>query len=156
VVAQAIEAGKLFHIDLNDQKGPRFDQDLRFGSESFKNLFFLVKLLEDSYDGPRHFDAHSYRSEDEAGVWEFAAGCMRNYLILKEKARQFNEDADIQALLAEIRSADGGNGAEGVGYTRERAEKIKATPVDRAELAARSLPYERLDQLTVDILFGVR
>jgi xylose isomerase len=156
VVAQAIEAGKLFHIDLNDQKGPRFDQDLRFGSESIKNLFFLVKLLEDSYDGPRHFDAHSYRSEDEAGVWEFAAGCMRNYLILKEKARQFNEDADIQALLAEIRSADGGNGTEPVGYTRARAEKIKATAVDRAELAARSLPYERLDQLTVDILFGVR
>src|SRR5438094_491180 len=97
-----VDAGKLFHIDLNDQKGPRFDQDLRFGSESIKNLFFLVKLLEESYDGPRHFDAHSYRSENEEGVWDFAAGCMRNYLILKEKARQFNEDAEIQALLAEI------------------------------------------------------
>src|SRR5688572_4107309 len=101
VVAQAIEAGKLFHIDLNDQKGPRFDQDLRFGSESIKNLFFLVRLLESAYDGPRHFDAHSYRSENEEGVWDFAAGCMRNYLILKEKARQFDDDPEIQALLAE-------------------------------------------------------
>jgi len=157
VVAQAIEAGKLFHIDLNDQKGPRFDQDLRFGSESIKNLFFLVRLLEDSgYDGPRHFDAHSYRSEDEAGVWEFAAGCMRNYLILKEKARRFNEDTEIQSLLAEIRSAPG-DYANGFGpYTHDRAESIRALPLDRAELAAKKLPYERIDQLTVDILLGVR
>jgi xylose isomerase len=154
VVAQAIEAGKLFHIDLNDQKGPRFDQDLRFGSESIKNLFFLVKLLEESYDGPRHFDAHSYRSEDEAGVWEFAAGCMRNYLILKEKARQFNEDAEIQSLLAEIRN--GSPSESSPVYSREQANKIKALSLNRSELSARSLPYERLDQLTVDILFGVR
>ena len=153
VVAQAIEAGKLFHIDLNDQKGPRFDQDLRFGSESIKNLFFLVRLLESSYDGPRHFDAHAYRSEDEAGVWEFAAGCMRNYLILKEKARQFDEDQEIQSLLAEFRN--GSKEALG-GYSRENARRVKELPLDRAELARRSLPYERLDQLTVDILFGVR
>jgi len=156
VVAQAIEAGKLFHIDLNDQKGPRFDQDLRFGSESIKNLFFLVKLLEESYDGPRHFDAHSYRSEDEAGVWEFAAGCMRNYLILKDKARQFNEDAEIQSLLAELRAGTPGNGASAMAYSRSRADEIKATTLDRNALAGRPLPYERLDQLTVDILFGVR
>ena len=156
VVAQAIEAGKLFHIDLNDQKGPRFDQDLRFGSESIKNLFFLVKLLEESYDGPRHFDAHCYRSENEAGVWEFAAGCMRNYLILKEKARQFNEDAEIQGLLSDIRNGPSPEPELMNGYSRERAEKIKALPLDRAQLAAKSLPYERLDQLTVDILFGVR
>jgi xylose isomerase len=156
VVAQAIEAGKLFHIDLNDQKGPRFDQDLRFGSESIKNLFFLVKLLEESYDGPRHFDAHSYRSEDESGVWEFAAGCMRNYLILKEKARQFGEDAEIQNLLAEIRNGSPQSSEWSDSYSRDRAEQIKALTLDRAELTARSLPYERLDQLTVDILFGVR
>ena len=156
VVAQAIEAGKLFHIDLNDQKGPRFDQDLRFGSESIKNLFFLVKLLEESYEGPRHFDAHSYRSENEAGVWEFAAGCMRNYLILKEKARQWNEDAAIRELLDEIRAAGPENGGSPGAYSRGRADEIKALPLDRTELAARSLPYERLDQLTVDILFGVR
>ena len=157
VVAQAVEANKLFHIDLNDQKGPRFDQDLRFGSESIKNLFFLVKLLEDSgYQGSRHFDAHSYRSEDQAGVWEFAAGCMRNYLILKDKARQFDEDAEIQALLAEIHAVDP-EYAEPVGaYTRAKADKIKSLVLDRAQLAARKLPYERLDQLTLDILLGVR
>jgi xylose isomerase len=90
VIAQAIEAGKLFHIDLNDQKPGRFDQDLRFASESIKPLFFLVKLLEESgYEGPRHFDAHAYRTEDEQGVWDFACGCMRTYLILKEKAISF-------------------------------------------------------------------
>src|SRR5213075_1048305 len=131
VVAQAIEAGKLCHIDLNDQKGPRFDQDLRFGSESIKNLFFLVKLLEESYDGPRHFDAHAYRSEDEEGVWEFAAGCMRNYLILKEKARQFNEDKEIQALLTEIRAVAPGDEVNLGGYTRDEAEKIKLMRLDR-------------------------
>src|SRR4029453_17082435 len=102
VVAQALEAGKLFHIDLNDQKPGPFDRALRFGSESIKPLFFLVKLLEESgYEGPRHFDAHAYRSEDQEGVWEFAAGCMRNYLILKEKAQQFNDDPEIQSLLAD-------------------------------------------------------
>ena len=154
VVAQAIEAGKLFHIDLNDQKGPRFDQDLRFGSESIKNLFFLVKLLEESgYEGPRHFDAHAYRSENEEGVWEFAAGCMRNYLILKEKARQFNEDQEVQGLLAEIR--DFKNPSLGP-YAGTTAEEIKSREFDRAELTNKRLPYERLDQLTIDILLGVR
>jgi xylose isomerase len=156
VVAQALEAGKLFHIDLNDQKGPRFDQDLRFGSESFKNMFFLVRLLEAAYDGPRHFDAHSYRSENEEGVWEFAAGCMRNYLILKEKARQFDEDRDIKALLDEIHSTNGDHPEPLGRYSREKAQKLKDLPLDRIELARKPLPYERLDQLTVDILLGVR
>jgi xylose isomerase len=156
VVAQAIEAGKLFHIDLNDQKGPRFDQDLRFGSESIKNLFFLVRLLESSYDGPRHFDAHAYRSEDEEGVWEFAAGCMRNYLILKEKARQFDQDKEIQALLAEISNGSSDHVEALSPYSRAKANQVKALALDRAELTSKSLPYERLDQLTVDILFGVR
>src|SRR5260370_23920208 len=106
-VAQALEAGKLFHIDLNDQKGPRFDQDLRFGSENIKNLFFLVKLLEDKgYDGSRHFDAHAYRTENEEGVWDFALGCMRTYNMFKEKARRFNADPEIQQLLKEINSGD--------------------------------------------------
>ena len=156
-VAQAVEAGKLFHIDLNDQKGPRFDQDLRFGSESIKNLFFLVKLLEDSgYEGSRHFDAHAYRSEDQAGVWEFAAGCMRNYLILKDKAQQFDEDAEIQALLAEIHAPDPEYAAPVGAYTRAKADTIKSLALDRARLAAKKLPYERLDQLTLDILLGVR
>ena len=155
VVAQAIEAGKLFHIDLNDQKPGRFDQDLRFASESIKPLFFVVKLLEESgYDGPRHFDAHALRTENVEGVWDFARGCMRTYLILKEKARQFWQDSGIQELLSEIRrqTSDLAIGR----YSREQAERLKAHPFEREALAARPLPYERLDQLVVDLLLGVR
>ena len=85
-VAQAWEAGKLFHIDLNDQVPGRYDQDFRFGAANPKAAFFLVKFLEDvGYDGPRHFDAHAYRTEDYDGVKDFARGCMRTYLILKER-----------------------------------------------------------------------
>ena len=153
VVAQALEAGKLFHIDLNDQKPGRFDQDLRFASESIKPLFFLVKLLEESgYDGPRHFDAHALRTEDEAGVWDFARGCMRTYLALSDKARQFAAHTEIQALLAEIRGDPGD--APGT-YSRESARELKERPFDRRALASRRLPYERLDQLVVDLLLGV-
>ncbi len=157
VVAQALEAGKLFHIDLNDQKFGRFDQDLRFGSESIKTLFFVVKLLEESgYDGPRHFDAHAYRTADTDDVWAFARGCMRTYLILKDKARRFREDRDIQALLAEIRS-----GADAVAallgpYKPETARRLKDLAFDLDQLRSRGLPYERLDQLVVDLLLGVR
>ncbi|HET9369236.1 MAG TPA: xylose isomerase [Vicinamibacterales bacterium] len=155
VVAQALEAGKLFHIDLNDQKFGRFDQDLRFGSESLKTLFFVVRLLEESgYDGPRHFDAHAYRSEDPEGVWDFARGCMRTYLILKEKARQFREDAEIQALLAEIRESTG-DGPPAI-YSRDAAEALMRRDFDRAALASKRLPYEKLDQLTVELLMGER
>jgi xylose isomerase len=155
VIAQAIEAGKLFHIDLNDQKPSRYDQDLRFASESLKAMFFVVKLLEESgYDGPRHFDAHSYRTEDQEGVWDFARGCMRSYLILRDKARRFQEDAEIQAALKEIHASDG----EPVPskYSRAAADRLKAATFDRAALASRGLAYERLDQLVIDLLFGVR
>jgi xylose isomerase len=157
VIAQAIEAKKLFHIDLNDQKGCRFDQDLRFGSESIKNMFFLVKLLEEAgYEGPRHFDAHSYRSEDEEGVWDFAAGCMRTYLIYKEKAKQFAADQEIQGLLAEIKSTDPEFEPVSLSFTKERAHQIKSMKLDRLELSRKRLPYERLDQWTIDLLLGVR
>jgi xylose isomerase len=155
VVAQAIEAGKLFHIDLNDQKPGRFDQDLRFGSESIKALFFVVKLLEESgYDGPRHFDAHALRTESADGVWDFARGCMRTYLILKEKARQFRQDTEIQGLLSEIRRrpADVTIGR----YSRQQADRLKAHAFDREALTARPLPYERLDQLVIELLLGIR
>jgi len=155
VVAQAIEDGKLFHIDLNDQKPGRFDQDLRFGSESIKSLFFVVKLLEESgYAGPRHFDAHALRTESAAGVWDFASGCMRTYLLLKEKARRFADDAAIQGLLSEIRgpSPDFTMGA----YSRATADVLKSRAFDREQLASRVLPYERLDQLVVDLLLVVR
>jgi len=157
VVAQAIEAGKLFHIDLNDQKGCRFDQDLRFGSESLKNMFFLVKLLEESgYEGSRHFDAHAYRSEDADGVWDFAAGCMRTYLIYRDKARQFADDADIQGLISEIKADDPDFEAVPIEFTPERANQIKNMAIDRKHLAKKRLPYERLDQLVIDLLLGVR
>ena len=103
VVAQAIDAGKLFHIDLNDQAFGRYDQDYRFGAVDLKGAFFLVKLLEDNhYEGSRHFDAHAYRTEDYEGVKDFARGCMRTYLILKEKVKIFNENSEIQTLLKEI------------------------------------------------------
>jgi xylose isomerase len=95
-VAQAWEAGKLFHIDLNDQAPGRYDQDFRFGSSNPKSAFFLVKFLEDvGYGEPRHFDAHAYRTEDYEGVKDFARGCMRTYLILKDKAAQWNANAEL-------------------------------------------------------------
>ena len=157
VIAQAIEAGKLFHIDLNDQKGCRFDQDLRFGSESIKTMFYLVKLLEEAgYEGSRHFDAHAYRSEDAEGVWDFAAGCMRTYLIYKEKAARFNDDPEIQGLLSEIRADDPSFETIPLKFTAERAKQIKGLSLDRKELAKKRLPYERLDQLVIDLLLGVR
>jgi xylose isomerase len=157
IVAQALEAGKLFHIDLNDQKPGRYDQDLRFGSESLKSAFFLVKLLEDAkWDGMRHFDAHAYRTESPEGVWDFAAGCMRTYLILKEKARRFNADPEIAALLEEVHEKDPKLAGLYTGYTAAKAKELRAQPFDRKALAARRLPYERLDQLVVDLLLGIR
>ncbi|MDE3229498.1 MAG: xylose isomerase [Chloroflexota bacterium] len=156
-VAQAWEAGKLFHIDLNDQVIGRYDQDLRFGSHNIKSAFFLVRFLEDvGYDGSRHFDAHAYRTEDLEGVKAFARGCMRNYLILKEKAARFNADDEIQALLAELNATDTTLAAYQGAYTTERAAALKTAAFDRAALGARGYAYERLDQLTIELLLGVR
>ena len=148
-VAQAWEAGKLFHIDLNDQYPGRYDQDLRFASVSPKQMFWLVKFLEDvGYDGMRHFDAHAYRTEDYDGVKDFARGCMRTYLILKDKAKRFNEHTEIQAILAEIETT---NQSLKLG----NFDELLAQTFDRTELASKGLKYERLDQLTMDIMFGV-
>ena len=156
-VAQAWEAGKLFHIDLNDQAFGRYDQDLRFGSANLKSAFFLVKFLEDvGYAGSRHFDAHAYRTEDYEGVKDFARGCMRTYLILKDKAEGWNADPEIQALLAEIHADDGATEAFTGAYSAEKAAALKAASFDRAALGARGMAYERLDQLTVELLLGVR
>lgn len=156
-VAQAWDANKLFHIDLNDQLFGRYDQDFRFGSVMLKQAFYLVKFLEDvGYSGSRHFDAHAFRSEDYDGVKAFARGCMRTYLILKEKAARFNADPEIQALLAEINADDGAHHYLSGGYTREKAAQLKAETFDRTALGARGLPYEQLDQLTVEVLLGVR
>jgi xylose isomerase len=155
-VAQALEAGKLFHIDLNAQKPGRFDQDLRFGSEDVKGAFFLVKLLEDAaWPGMRHFDSHAYRTEDEAGVWDFARGSMRTYLILKEKVAQFNADAEIQSALGELRDR-GAKPGERVKFSPDAARRIKEQSFDLEALRGRGYAYERLDQLTMELLLGVR
>jgi len=156
-VAQAWEAGKLFHIDLNDQAFGRYDQDLRFGSHNPKTAFFLVRFLEDvGYSGSRHFDAHAYRTEDYEGVKDFARGCMRTYLILKEKARRFKNDPEIQALLAEINADDGAMAPFFGKYSHAKAAALKAQPFDRAAISLRGMKYERLDQLLIDLLLGVR
>jgi xylose isomerase len=154
-VAQAWDAGKLFHIDLNDQMPGRFDQDLRFGSSNLKSAFWLVKFLDDvGYSGPRHFDAHAYRTEDYEGVKDFARGCMRTYLILKEKAQRWNSDKEIQGILREISGNGAGTSAPGR-YSKEGASRLLAHTFDKDEILKKRLPYERLDQLTVDILLGV-
>src|SRR6266498_6019995 len=156
-VAQALESGKLFHIDLNDQGFGRYDQDFRFGAVNLKSAFFLVKLLEDhGYDGSRHFDAHAYRTEDYEGVKDFARGCMRTYLILKEKAVQFNADKEVQALLSEINAEDGSMNQYFGKYSADKANALKGQAFDRSAISARGLSYERLDQLTVEVLLGVR
>jgi xylose isomerase len=155
-VAQAWEVGKLFHIDLNDQVPGRYDQDLRFGSANPKSAFWLVKFLEDvGYEGPRAFDAHAYRTEDYEGVKDFARGCMRTYLVLKEKGRQWNADSEIKAILAEINESDEPTPTVGK-YEKDGAKSLLAYDFDRRKLASKKLPYERLDQLTMDILLGVR
>lgn len=156
-VAQAWEAGKLFHIDLNDQYPGRYDQDLRFGSRDIKAAFFLVKFLEDvGYDAPRHFDAHAFRTEDYEGVKDFARGCMRTYLMLKEKAQQFNADPEIQEILSEINAEDPTMLSLFGKYSAEKANAIKAITFDRSLISNRGLKYERLDQLTIDLILGYR
>jgi xylose isomerase len=163
-VAQAWEAGKLFHIDLNDQNPGRYDQDFRFGSANLKSAFWLVKFLEDvGYDGSRHFDAHAYRTENYDGVKDFARGCMRTYLMLKEKAAQWNADQEIRAIVKQIsfdtatgQAAGAAKKRESVRYSKSAVKKLLAQRFDLQNLAERSLPYERLDQLTIDLLLGTR
>ncbi|MGJ3237570.1 MAG: xylose isomerase [Anaerolineae bacterium] len=156
-VAMAWDAGKLFHIDLNDQSIGRYDQDFRFGSVGIKQAFYLVKFLEDvGYDGSRHFDAHAFRSSNYEDVRHFVRGCMRTYLLLKEKAKQFNQDDEIQALLAEITAHDETLSYLSTGYSPESAQRLRSTEFDRDALGARNLPYEHLDQLTIELLLGAR
>jgi xylose isomerase len=157
-VAQALVAEKLFHIDLNAQQAGRFDQDLRFGSDDVKGAFFLVKLLEDArWPGMRHFDSHAYRTEDEQGVWDFAAGSMRTYLILKEKVARFNADAEIQALVRELRQRGGSEGeSERPVFSPEGVRALRGRTFDLAALRETGYAYERLDQLTMELLLGVR
>jgi xylose isomerase len=156
-VAQAFEAGKLFHIDLNDQRFGRYDQDFRFGSEDYKSAFLLVRLLENNgYAGPKHFDAHAFRTEDEEGVWDFAAGCMRTYNILKEKAAQFEADAEIQGILKEIGNQNPEYEQHLGKYSREKSQALKQVQFDIDAMGRVGLGYERLDQLLAELMLGVR
>jgi len=149
-IAQAWEAGKLFHIDLNDQVPGRYDQDFRFGAANPRAAFFIVKFLEDvGYDGSRHFDAHAYRTEDYCGVEDFARGCMRTYLILKERAARWNADAEIQAMVQEA-------GHTNMQYSAQDRDALLKRSFDRIALASKGLAYERLDQLTTEVILGVR
>jgi xylose isomerase len=158
-VAQAMWHDKLFHIDLNAQRIGKYDQDFRFGSEGIRDAFYLVKLLEDTgWDGMRHFDAHAYRTESIDGVWDFARGCMRTYLILKEKAARFRDDPDIQAALAATGlpglhepTSPGGLGPDALAELR-----ASAAASDETTLADRGYGHERLDQLVTELLLGVR
>jgi xylose isomerase len=108
------------------------------------------------YDGPRHFDAHAYRSSNYDDVAAFAAGCIRTYLILKEKAEQFNADPEIQELLAEITADDGSMAPFQGKYSPENAAALRAVKFNRQALGERGQPYERLDQLVVELLLGAR
>jgi xylose isomerase len=154
-LAAAIDAGKLFHVDLNDQLMGRFDQDLRFGAENLKTAFFTVMLLEAHYRGPLHFDAHALRTEDEAGVWAFASGCMRTYKILAERAKAFLADPEVRVAMAAVRAEDP-EASWPPRYSREHASALKGRPFDLATLRRRGPGLEALDQLTVEWLLGVR
>jgi xylose isomerase len=153
-VGQALWAGKLFHIDLNGQRIGRYDQDFRFGAEDLKEAFLLVRLLERAgYAGPRHFDAHSYRNEDREGVWDFAAGCMRTYLALAERAREFDALPEVREALAAASTPElGERSTSGV----EEADALKGEVDGLDALAERGYYNERLDQLVVDALMGTR
>ncbi len=154
-VAQAIWQDKLFHIDLNDQRIGRFDQDFRFGSEGIKDHFFLVRLLETSgYGGAKHFDAHAYRTEDVEGVWDFARGCIRNYLALADKARAFDNDPRVAEAMARAKVAE--LAAPSVGpYSTAAAAQLLGETFDLDALAALGFGNEALDQLVVDHILGI-
>jgi xylose isomerase len=152
-----MEQNKLFHIDLNDQEFGRYDQDFRFGSANLKHAFFLVKLLEDNkYNGSRHFDAHAYRQSNLDDVKEFAKGCMRTYMILKDKAARWNADKEIQAIVKEINVDDASLAKLTKKFSAANAKKLLDADLDRIKLASSPLPYEKLDQLTMEVIMGVR
>jgi xylose isomerase len=153
--AQALWQGKLFHIDLNGQSGPKFDQDLRFGAGNVRGAFWVVDtLLQGGYDGPVHFDYKPGRTEDDAGVWVSAAACMRNYLVLREKSRAFRADPDVQQAMADSRVGELSQPtlSQGEGW----AEIEAAAAPDIEALGARGMAFEQLDQLALEHLYGLR
>jgi xylose isomerase len=156
-VAQCLWHDKLFHIDLNAQRIGKYDQDFRFGSEGLRDAFHLVHLLETAgWTGMRHFDAHAYRTEDTEGVWDFARGCMRTYLILREASRRLRADPDIAAALAVAGRDELAEPTSPGGLEADALEQLRHYEVDEAALAARAYAHERLDQLVTELLLGVR
>jgi len=154
-VAQALWQGKLFHIDLNDQKIGRYDQDLRFGSEGIKDDFMLVRLLEMSgYSGPKHFDARPYRNEWGNGIWDFARGCMRTYLALAEKAKAFDADPRVKEAMANARVPELAQPTVGA-YSQQALTGLLDEHFDPDAMAARSYGNEALDQLVIDHILGI-
>ena len=124
---------------------------------NLKHAFFLVKLLEDSgYNGCRHFDSHAFRQSDLQDVKDFAIGSMRTYELLAEKAKRWNADGEIQGLLREINVEDVGLSKLTKRYSPGNSKKLLEAPLDRVHLATARLPYEKLDQLTMEVIMGVR
>ncbi|WP_431920243.1 xylose isomerase [Nonomuraea jabiensis] len=153
-IAQALWHGKLFHIDLNGQHGPKYDQDLIFGHGDLKSAFFLVDLLENGgYDGPRHFDYKPLRTEDAQDVWDSAAANMRTYLILKEKSRAFRADPEVQEALRASRVDELAQPTLAPGETWADLAKDNFDP---EVAAARGFHFTRLNQLALEHLLGVR
>ncbi|MFD4631115.1 xylose isomerase [Streptomyces sp. NPDC058284] len=156
-IAQALWADKLFHIDLNGQTGIKYDQDLRFGAGDLRSAFWLVDVLErGGYDGPRHFDFKPPRTEDYGGVWASAAGCMRNYLILRERAAAFRADPEVQEALREARLHELAVATADDGLSGLLADRSAYETFDAESAAARGMAFERLDQLAMDHLLVAR
>jgi xylose isomerase len=153
-LAQALWHGKLFHADLNGQTGPRFDQDLRFGAGNARGAFWTVDILEHGgYEGPRHFDFKPPRTEDMDGVWASAAGCMTNYLILRDKVKAFRADPEVQRALADARVEQLAQPSLAEGET---VATLRAEDFDPEEAGRRGMAFEQLDQLALEYLYGVR
>ncbi|MGH7911639.1 MAG: xylose isomerase, partial [Candidatus Dormibacteraceae bacterium] len=163
-VAQALWAGKLFHIDLNGQRGMKFDQDLVFGHGDLLNAFFLVDLLEHgdgggrAYDGPRHFDYKPSRTEDDSGVWASAQANMETYLLLRERSAAYRADPEVQEALAAagvtgLREPTLGSGETLAGLLGDRSAYEE---FDAAAAGRQGYGFVRLNQLAVEHLLGAR
>ncbi len=154
-IAQALWQGKLFHIDLNGQRGIKYDQDLVFGHGDLMNAFALVDLLESAgYDGPRHFDYKPSRTEDITGVWDSARANMATYLLLRDRARAFRADPEVQEALAVAGVAELGKPTLNAGESYEDLMKDDSFDPDKA--GERGYGFVRLNQLALEHLAGAR
>jgi xylose isomerase len=165
-IAQALYHGKLYHIDLNGQRGIKYDQDLVFAHGDLYNAFALVDLLENggpggvpAYDGPRHFDYKPSRTEDESGVWDSVQANMRNYLLLKERAAAFRADPEVQAALSASKVDELSVPTFGEGETVEDILADRSAWEDfdaSAYLGGKGFGFVRLQQLVTEHLLGAR